>query len=254
MWLIKVVVVIVVLAVLFGALNGWRNAKIDLAASVERETKLQDQIVVKDATAGQLRKEKDEILAESAGLKQRYKELEKKVGKLTVTGTIDVSTPTGGATAHGTPRDEAKPPIVIDAPAQPYMTLPLPALLRVGDKGHIRMLALSLETKAGNSVLLAEGICYRDVPGPVDTEILRDTARVDLSEVLRRAPPRDPGVGIGPLVAGGKGLGVVYGAMVSPATINFTLIWSFQTELLLGGAANANGDWLGMGAALLRLR
>jgi len=253
LWLIKILVAVLGCAVLFISVKGWQDANTALASYKERTEKLAGQIVAADATAAQLRKEKGAILADSDLLRARYAELEKEVGRLTVTGTVDVSTPVGGATAHGAPREPAKPPlspppVILRVPEAPEVVL-----LRAGDKGHIRIRALTLETPGKNNVILAEGICYRDVPGPTNTEILRDTARVDLSTVLKLAPPKDPGVGIGPLLVAGK-QGLLVGALVSPATYNFHFLWSFQTELLLGGAANANGDWQVLAGALARLR
>ncbi len=146
--------------------------------------------------------------------------------------------------SHGT----TGPVVAGGAPAvrpveMPSVPGPL-CLLRAGDQGEVRVDSATLQTEAGNALMVGAASAWRVSPGP-ETRLFGGALKI---EGTVETVPLSPGWGFGATGWAGRS-----GWMVGPAaSLPPARLWGLQGELSFGAGLGPSGEW-GVGAtALLR--
>lgn len=193
-WLLPAVV-LVLAAVLAYSWNRASRAEADLGKERERREKLEGKFVEEEVTQREVKARFEELKKRVPELEAQIDDLTSRVGKTTVKEVVRIVTVPGPA--GGTPRD---------CPVTPHpdsgSNLP-PAgkcLLVEGDSMRVEVDEATVETKAGNKVLLGAASCWRLTPPP-ETKLYQGNFESPLSQAAVVAEASKPGWGFALLFA-----------------------------------------------------
>ena len=189
-WLALGAVAVVAVFLMVKAWN--KNAALESDLTKERELreKLQGKLVEEDSSKKQMAAKLKDALVRIPELEAQMKELESKVGSVKPVHVDQIVTVPGAAT--GTPRPCPLPP-----PQGVQDPSPAGCLVAVGDIVRAQVDEVTVETKAGNRVVLGTASCWRESPPP-ETMFYRGVfePKVSKVDVIVEASPVRWGAGL----------------------------------------------------------
>jgi hypothetical protein len=235
-WWFVPAIALVVVALLVSAWDGKRNA----AALAERRAEAAE-LAAKGITVAREASER-ELKARLAAAKGLSTDLAGEVARLEAAspGARPVAV-FSGSTGALPAAPQPKPPAVTSASEPASATV---CLFRSTDKGSIFLSGTTMETQAGNRVMLAVAEAYRVEPEP-RIKLFGGPLKLDISVA---APPRSLGWGVG-LMASASRSGWAVGPMLSPPP---WVVLGVQLEALAAAGIGPTGDWAATAAILAR--
>lgn len=228
----------VVLLVAVYAWNAEHRALIDTGRALEA-AKLRAQGIAAAAEQSEaaLRQDLGTLANESAALAAELRRV--KEAAHGARPVIVVHGSTGPVVAGGTPVQPCP-----QSPACPQVPAAPECLLRPGDAGKVVMSGATLETDAGNTVMVAVGEAWRVEPAP-STKLFGGPLKLELSVAAPKPLPRW-GAGLG-LWAGRWGWAAGPAVALPPARF-----WGAQMEVTAGVGVGSGGEWSGGATTILR--
>ena len=180
-WLVPAVVLVLIVG-LGLALNKGHRAEVDLAKEKERREKLEGKLVEEEVSKKDLQVRFDEM-------KKRVPELQAQLDDLTArVGSVKVKEVVRVVTVPGPAGGEARA-----CPVSPQQGTSAPpagdCLVVRGDTLRVEVDEATVETGAGNKVILGAASCWRVSPPP-ETMLYRGAFQVPLSQVAELEGPR----------------------------------------------------------------
>jgi hypothetical protein len=228
-WLVPAVVLVLVV-VLALALNKGHRAEVDLAKEKERAEKLQGKLVEEEVSKKVLQGRFDDMKKRIPELQAQLDDVTARVGKVTVKEVVRFVTVPGaaGGEAHPSPNPSSG--------SNPAAAPAGDVLVLRGDILRVEVDEASVETQAGNKVVVGAASCWRQSPLP-ETMLYRGAFQAPLSQVSELEGPR--------LVRWGGGLTVVATSDkvgVGPVLLFPPFrVWSMEGDASAGFAAGTRG-------------
>jgi hypothetical protein len=218
--------------VVFLVVKAWnRNASLesDLAKERELREKLQGKLVEEDSSKKEMASKLKDAQARVPELEAQVKDLEGRVGKVKPIRVVEIVTVPGAAT--GTPRPcPLQPPQGVQDPS------PTGCLVATGDIVRAQVDEVTVETKAGNQVVLGAASCWRESPPP-ETMFYRGNfeAKTSTANVTAEPSPVRWGAGLTFMATTDK-VGVGPLVLFPPVRV-----WGLEGDISAGFAAGLGG-------------
>lgn len=227
-----VIVVAVVAGVLAWKLDLGRRAASELARETEKENlRLKGVIAQNQVSEAKLKADAETLARHNAEFAAELERVKKAAPDARPVAVSHATT--GRVEAGGTP----VPPSSAATPATSAA-----CLLRQGDIGEVRVDSATLQTRAGNVVMIGAASAWRLSPEP-ETRLFGGALKIEGS--VERVPLL-PGWGFGATAWAGRS-----GWMVGPAaSLPPFRLWGLQGELSAGASLGPSGEW-GVGATAL---
>ena len=183
-WLFPAVILVLILVVVF-AFNKGHRAEVDLAKEREHREKLEGKLVEEEVSKKELQGRLDDMKKRVPELQAQLDDLTARVGSVKVKEVVRVVTVPGpaGGNARACP---------VLPPAQDGGVPTPPAgdcLVLRGDTLRVEIDEATVETGAGNKVIVGAASCWRETPPP-ETMLYRGAFQVPLSKVAELEAPR----------------------------------------------------------------
>jgi len=209
-----------------------KNAALESDLTKERELreKLQGKLVEEDSSKKQMAAKLKDALVRIPELEAQMKDLEGKVGSVKPVRVVQIVTVPGAAA--GVPRPCPITPSVDGKEPTP----PVECLVAVGDIVRAQVDEVTVETKAGNQVVLGAASCWRESPPP-ETMYYRGAfeAKTSKVDVIVEASPVRWGAGLTFMATTDK-IGVGPLILFPPVRL-----WGLEGDISAGFAAGLKG-------------